>query len=242
MKGNEKLKEELVKKVHYFYIGKNYKKTVKKIDENLRYYRIENVGKFAGKEIIYDVQSNMLSNAGLVLSKQYEGDDAYFKVRKISSLPSVFKKASQKFQLGECEGSESPKDFPVQIANAISNSFANVFTIDLVSVVRQTVPKIEIVIKGQKYRIICGTGYEAVLLVENAMYRDVQTNKKVKREGFTLKLPISEKWDRENEEIVKVIEHYCKELVPYQQSRFEIAQRLLYPKPVVEEEKTEDSE
>lgn len=232
MKENERLEAEAVRKVHYIYIGKNYKKTINKLDEKLNYYRISNVGKFDSREIIYDVPSNMLSNAGLVLSKQYEGKSSYFKVRKISTLPGGYKRPGQKFQLGKCEGSEAPKDFPVQIANAISNSFANVFTIDLVSVVRQTVPKIEILITGQKYQIIGGTGYEASILVEDAVYKDLQTNKKVKREGFTIKLPKDEKWERENKEILDVIEHYCKELVPYELSRFEIAQRLLYPKPV----------
>lgn len=232
MKSYNKLEAEDIKKAHYFFIGKNYRKTIKKLDDNLPFFRVKKIGSFSGLEIIYDVKSNMLSNAGLVISKQYEDDKAFFKVRKISTLPGGYKRPSQKFELAEVLGSEAPKDFPVQIANAISNSFAGAFTIDLVSVVRQTEPKIEIKVSGEKYEIHGGTGYQCQFLCETAVYRDIETRKKVKRLGFTLKLPKEEKWEKENEKVLRAIDHYCKELVYYQESRFEIAKRLLHPKPV----------
>ena len=242
MKSYEKLEAEDFRKAHYFFIGKNYRKSVQKLDANLQYFRVREEGKFEGLEIIYDVKSNMLSNAGLVLSKQYEGDKAFFKVRKISTLPGGFKRPSQKFELAEVSASESPKDFPVQIANAISNSFPGAFTIDLVSVVRQTMPKIEIKVSGKKYKIHGGTGYEGVLLYETAIYQDLETRKKVKRCGFTLKLPKEPKWENDNKKILEAVNHYCKELVYYQESRFEIAQRLLHPKPIdfKKDEKSEE--
>ena len=232
MKNYGKLEAEDIKKAHYFFVGKNCRKTLQKLDNNLPYHRIKDDGTFDGLEIIYDVKSNMLSNAGLVLSKQYDEGKAFFKVRKISTLPGGYKRPSQKFELAEVSGSEAPKDFPVQIANAISNSFSGAFTIDLVSVVRQTVPKIEIKVTGRRFKIHGGTGYQGILLYETAYYRDLETRKKVKRTGFTLVLPKDVKWERENKQILEAINHYCKELVYYQESRFEIAQRLLHPKPV----------
>lgn len=240
MKGNDKLEKEKSKKVHYFFIGKNEKSTLKKLDQHLHFFRVRYEGKFKGLEIVYDVPNNMLTGAGLVLSKQYEDTTAFFKVRKMSTLPSAFKRPSQKFYLGQCEDVEAPKDYPVQIANAISNSFPSSFTIDLVSIVRQTVPKIEISVKGKKYRIISGTGYEADLLYEVATYKDLEGNNKVKKPGMTLKLPADEKYEKENQEILDVVDHYCKELVPYEHSRFEMAMRLLFPKPI--EVKTKELE
>lgn len=237
---NEKIEAENFKKAHYFFVGKNYNKVIEKLNKNLTYHRVAYERDFSGREIIYDVKSNMLSKAGLVISKQYEEKQSFFKVRKISTLPGGYKRPSQKFQLGKCEGTEAPKDFPTQIANAISNAFSGAFTIDLVSVVRQTLPKIEITVTGKRFRVIGGTGYECALLYETAVYRDVETNKKVKRNGFTLHLPKGEKYDKENKEIMEAIDHYCKELVYYQESRFEIAERLLHPKPIVEEKQEEE--
>lgn len=240
MKSYDKLEAESFKKAHYFFLGKNVRKTIAKLDKNLPYFSIKPDGKFEGKEIIYDVRSNMLANAGLVLSKQYEDGKAFFKVRKISTLPGGFKRPSQKFELAEVSENEAPKDFPVQIANAISNSFSGVFTIDLVSVVRQTIPKIAIDVTGRRYQIYGGTGYKAALLCEKAVYRDLETNKKVKRVGFTLKLPKEERCEEENKKILEAISHYCQELIYYQESRFEIAQRLLHPKPVETANKEDD--
>ncbi len=229
MKGKDKLENENRKKVHYLLIGKNFKKVLKKLDKELKFYRFEYDSKFKGNEIIYDIPSNLLSNAGLVLSKQYDDGKTYFKVRKISNLPGGFKNRAQKFFIGECEGKEEPKDFPIQISQAIENSFSSEFTIDLVSLVRKTIPKIQIDVKGQRYKILGGLGYEAILFFEEAIYCDLQSKKKVKRLGVTLILPAGEKNERENQEIMDAIDHYCKELIIYRQSRFEIAKRLLYP-------------
>ena len=237
---NEKIQAENFKKAHYFFIGKDHKKIIEKLNKNMPYHRIKYERDFNGREIIYDVKSDMLSKAGIVISKQYEEGQSFFKVRKISALTGGYKRPSQKFQLGKCEGTEAPKDFPTQIANAISNAFSNAFTIDLVSVVRQTVPKMEVVVTGKRYKVICGNGYNCALMYETAIYKDVETNKKVKRSGFTLHLPKDEKYEKDNKIVMDAIDHYCKELVYYQESRFEIADRLLHPKPITVEDKQEE--
>ena len=189
MENKEALKGESYKKVHYHFVGKNYRKVLRKIDDNMKFYRLMRVGRFKGKEIIYDVLSNMLSNSGLVLSKQYEDGEVLFKLRKISTLPRLANRASSKFQLRECKGDETPRDFSLQIASAISNSLSSAFTVDLVPIVKQSTPKIQIDVRGIKYRIVGGTGYECFLLYEKSTYRDLITYKKVKRDGFTLRLP-----------------------------------------------------
>lgn len=240
MKSSDKIEQEDQRKIHYYIVGGNFKKILKKLDKELHYYRILFDSNIVGSEVIYDVPNNLLTGAGIILSKQFQDGKLFFKVRKISQLPGGYKRPSQKFTLGESEVGEHPKDFPMQIANAISNAFANVFTIDLVSVVRQTVPKIQIDVKAKKYNVFGGTGYRCSFLCENAIYRDLETNKKVKRPGFTVNIPIDEKYEKENKIILAAIEHGCKELVGYEQSRFEIAERLLHPKPYVDT-KTEES-
>ena len=242
MKSNETLQTKTFAKFHYLMIGSNFKKVLSKLDDKLHFYRFISMGRFKGEETIYDVASNMLSNAGLVISKQSDADGTFFKVRKISNLPTSFKRPAQKFNLGQCEGNEEPKNFPIQISNAISNSFANPFTIDLVTVVRQTMPKISIIVTGTKYKIVSGDGYEGYVLFEKAVYRDIQTKKKVVRLGVTFKLPKEEDMEKGNREILYAIEHYCKELVHNESSRFEIAQRLLYPKPFVDDNSDEKEE
>ena len=233
MRDFSKLENENVKKYHYYIIGKDEKKIVGKLDKLMKFYTLRFIENFIGREIIYDVPNDMLSNAGLVLSKQYEEyNRIFFKVRKISFLPTNVKRKSKKYYLAECTGSEEPKDFPIQIANAIQSSFTEPFTIDLVSVVRQTIPKIEIKVYGKKYKIVGGFGYKAKMFFEKTEYKDLLSGKKVIKYGLTFKAPIGE--DKYNQEILDVIDKYCTELVPYKQTRFEIAKRLLFPEPMVE--------
>lgn len=218
------------RKFHYDLIKGNEAKTVDKLNLNLGFFSFRYKTKMKATEIIYDTPNDLLSSAGIVLSKQYEQDKTYFKVRKISHLPSDVKRPSKKFELAKCGSKESPRDFALQVATAINNSFSNIFTIDLSEVVKNTVPKIEIMIKGNLYEINGGTGFRASALFEQAVYKDLTTNKKVKREGMTLSVPVDDRYQKETEDILEGIERYCKELIPYRESRFEIADRVLHPK------------
>lgn len=236
------LENENKEKHHFYIIGKNEKALIAKLEKHLKFFTLRFQKKFTGKEIVFDVKNDMLSNAGLVLSKQYEEKSIYFKVRKINFLPnSVKKRASKKFYLAECSGKEEPKDYPIQIANAIQSSFSEPFTIDLVSIVRQTVPKIEMTVHGNKYEVIGGFGYKATLNFEKVVYKDLITGKKVSKYGVTLIVPASEKEQKYNDEVLDVIDRYCTELVPYRSTRFEIAKRLLYPENIqIEESESDD--
>lgn len=231
MNSNNKLEQEKIDTYHYVILGfANFKIIKQKFDEYLKYYRLSYEGKINAKEVIYDVAENMLSNSGIVLSKQYEDDKVLIKVRKISYLPGAFKRPSKKFLLGEVERDDEPKDFSLHIASAIENSFTTPFTVDLDSIVKQTIPKIEINIKADKYQIICGTGYRAYIMFENVTYRDIETNRKVEKIGVTLHLPTGSKNKKENQEILSIIDRNINELALFNYSRYEIAQKLLYPK------------
>ncbi len=233
MKDFDKLENENAEKHHYYIISNNEKKLFEKLEKCLKFYTFRYSNHFLGREIVYDVPSNMLSNAGLVLSKQFEENGGiYFKVRKISFLPKNIKRKSAKFYLAKCSGAEEPKDFPIQIANAIQSSFTEPFTIDLVSVVRQTVPKIEILVHGKKYQVIGGYGYKAKFVYEKVVYKDLIENKKVVKYGATFVAPTGQENEKYNQEVLNMIDKYCPELVPYKSTRFEIAKRLLNPKTI----------
>lgn len=217
-------------KHHYDMLRDDVSKVIKKLDRELAFYRFYFDSRVKGVEIIYDTPTDLLSSAGIVLSKQFENGKAFFKVRKLSYLPTELRKPSSKFYLAECSGKETPKDYPIQIASAINNAFSNVFTIDLVEVVKQTIPRYEIKVKGEFYTLTSGTGMKGSIMFENATYKDFSTGRKVKKKGATVALPSDPAFKKEVEEVLDAIERKCKELFPYNESRFEIAQRVLRPK------------
>lgn len=217
-------------KYHYDMIRNNEKQVIEKLDRELAFYRIYFEKKIKGLEIFYDTPNNLLSSAGIVLSKQFEDSSAFFKVRKLSYLPTELRKPSQKFSLAECNAKDTPKDYPLQIATAINNAFSNIFTIDLVEVVKQTVPKYEVKVKGNLYSLKSGSGMRGHILFEKVKYRDFVSGKKVKKQGATVMLPADPSFKKETQEVLDAVERKCKELLLYKESRFEIAQRVLNPK------------
>lgn len=222
-----KLEMENLQSYHFVFVGfADFKKVFRDLTENLPYYRFASQGKSIEKEIFYDVPDELLSSAGLILSKWYNNGNIYFHIRRLSPNFTGNKKLSKKFLFGSCEEEDEPKDFSLQIASAIEHSFTSPFSVDLDSIVKQTAPKIETVIEADRYQIICGTGYRATLEYENVTYKDVKTGKKVSRLGMTFKFPLEE--CEETEEILRVIDRKVKGLASFELSRFEIAEKLLY--------------
>ena len=217
-------------KYHYDMIRDNKEKIADKLNLNLGFFSFRPQKNIKAIEIIYDTPNNLLSSAGIVLSKQIDEKGTFFKVRKISKLPTEMRRPSQKFELAKCGSKESPKDFALQVSSAINNSFYNIFTIDLAEVVKKTIPKIEIIVKGEVYEIVGGTGFKGSMMFENVIYKDLITHKKVKRKGVTVAFPSEQIYEKDRQDVLEGIERHCKELIPYKESRFEIASRVLAPK------------
>lgn len=229
----KKLELQNVQSYHFVFVGfAEFKEVFKKLTDELPFYRFEKTGKEQEKEIFYDVPDKLLSTAGLILSKWYHRKKIYFHVRKLSKLVGSMKRPAKKFLFGSCEEIDEPKDFSLQIASAIENSFSSPFTVDLDSIVKQTKPIIEVDIQSDKYNVICGTGYRAEMLYENATYKDIKTGNKVSRLGITFKVPLDER--PETDEILDIISRKVFGIALYDNSRFEIAQQLLYS--VIDEE------
>lgn len=234
-----KLELENNKRYHFMILGFNtFKDILNKLSSVLKFYRLSPTGNIKGREIMYDVPDGVLNNAGIVLSKLYEGKKIMFKVRKLSSLSYEKNMPSQKFLVTGLNEDVEPKDYSLQIASAIQNSFSTAFTVDLDAFVRQTVAKIDVTVDADRYEIIGGTGYRAVLLCERTVYKDIKTGKKVKTEGVTLNLPADRASRQENAKLLDVIDKYVPELGLYNMSRYELAQKALYS----EEEYPDDEE
>ena len=225
----QKLEQHNSESYHYELVGfASFKKVFKTLTENLPYYRISYSFKKLSKEIFYDMPNHLLADAGIALSKYMTDDEASLNVRKIYSVKEL-KKPSEKYLFGYCRSDEEPKDYSYQMAALLESSFRTPFSIDTESIVKQTVPIIEVNLISTKYDIICGTGYRAIMQYENVAYKDLQTGKKVDRVGITFKFPLGNR--EEKQEILDIIDRKVKGLALNNVSRFEIAKKLLFTEP-----------
>ena len=179
----------------------------------------------------------MLSDVGIILSKSITPKDCFLNFRRLSLR---LKKKNTKYKIDECGERDDPKDYASRIASAIEKSFNASLTIDIEGVVKKTKPIIEVDIKKENYEIICGSGYRAKLVYEDAEYKDVATGRRVQQFGVNLSVPIKD--EEETKELLNLISRHVAGLYLCQESRFEIAQKLLYTEPVDLEFEQEDGE
>lgn len=228
-------------RLNYDIIIDNEKFTLQKLARNLGFYTILLSEKIMEVETVYDTDKKLMTGAGLILRKKHTPRRTYFSLVRVSSMKNVKNREKKSF-LGECDINDQPSDFPVQIANEINKIFNNLFTINLVDLVKHSKPYVRTEITGNRYKIVSGTGYEAEISFENLKVRDMRTGRKAKKRVCSLKMELDPNYEREREQILDVIERYCKELVLIDRNHFEIAEVMIRPpvvKQLTEEEKKE---
>lgn len=226
-------------RLNYDIIIDDEKFTLQKLTQKLGFYTVLFDSKIKDVEVVYDTDKKLLTGAGLIIRKKITPKRTYFSLVRVSSMNNIQSREKKSF-LGECETQDQPSDFPVQIADAINKIFNNLFTINVVDIVKHCTPYIRIELSGNKYKVVSGTGYEAEISFENLKVKNARTGRKGKQRIFSLKMELDPNYERERQHILDTIDRYCKELAPLNRNRFEIAQILVEP-PVVEVSKKTDN-
>lgn len=225
MKEITNLKEEVA--VYYDMLRNNQKKIIQKLEKHMPFYRFTFTTKTKSKEVIYDNATNLFASAGLVISKIFDDGKHYFVITKVSYLPKQFKKPSVVLFKAECNAQDVPSMYPIKLAGVIMDSSPSIFTVDIVEIMKTVRPKMEISVIGDKYEIASGSGYKAELIFENVKYKDLKKGQSFKHKNAVFNLSGNEKDEKSNGEIKDAVLRHCKELFPYEETRFEIARRVL---------------
>ena len=222
-------------KYEYDILKGDEKKIVNKLNFHLGFYSFRPFQKSRKVEIFYDTETNLLSSAGIVLSKVIRDKACFIQISKINYVSSNVNKADKKIKVTDCQSKQTPRDFTFQIATAITNMYQNIFTIDLKKKKKKVSPFIQVKTEENVYQVFGGTGYKATMSFEKITYKDLKHGKKVKRKGATLRTVLDPSYEKERQDLLFGIERYCKELFPYTESKFEIAKRVLRTKKELRE-------
>ncbi len=212
---------------NYYLIIDDERMTINKLVAKLGFYSVRFDKKIIEREIVYDTDAKLLTGVGLNLRKKIMPDRAYFSLVRVNSLTSSLQLREKKSFLGNCEINDEPSDFPTQIADAIDNIFNNLFTVNLVDIVKHTTPYIDITIRGNEYKIVSGTGYEISASFEDLKIKDMRTGRKGRKRIFSLKMEEDPEFEMERNQVEEVIARYCKELAPTLKNRFEISETVV---------------
>jgi len=217
------------RRYNYDILIDNEKMILSKIAKNLGFYSIIYTGKLNKVETVYDTDKNLLTGAGLIIRKINTKSRTYFSLIRVSDVNQVSNREKKAF-LGECEPKDQPSDFPVQIADAIKVAFNNLFAINVVDIVKHCTAYIITEMSGNTYKIVSGTGYEAEMSFETLKVKDARTGRKVKIRNFSLDFELNPAYEKEREHILHIVDRYCKELVPLNRNRFEVAEVAVRPR------------
>ncbi len=227
-------------KVHYELIRNNQDQVIDKLNTRMGFYTFRPIDKIKEHEVMFDTRDNHLSSVGIILSRQIANGKYFFKIRKVSHIQSSFNKPIVKFEISNAKKNVTPNSFASQIAQTIQDFFANAFGIDLTDVIKRVTPKIEVKTSADVYEIVSGTGFKGEMMFQKIIYKDLETKRKVKNREVEISYPSGLEYEKERDDILNGIEKYCKELLPYKESRFEIARNYLKireKKPVQKKEK-----
>ena len=105
------MKNQNCRTYHYEFAGfSTFKEALRQLSASLPYYRFEPVGTVSNIEIFYDVPSFLLSNGGIIISKEIEDGEACFNIRKLNLLKNLITRNEQYLSC-PCEFDDSPKDY-----------------------------------------------------------------------------------------------------------------------------------
>lgn len=211
---------------HYIAITKKAFKKLLAFSTSLRAYTIRPIGRTLSTISYYDTPENLLTRAGILFYKTYENGKYYFKLEKLSFIPKTFKKSEEKIFVHEISQRDTPEDHSLYLIDAITSMFSMQFRIDLENVIKMARPNLVIEIKADVYKIYGGTGFKCDVALENVIYKNFETKRKVKGKEVTFTLDSAQTYRKDYDNFLAIVEKHCKDIIEMNESRYNHAKNI----------------
>lgn len=224
------------------YIGLTEKpfSKVLSIEKKLSLHRFSYEGSFNKQIVYYDTDSKLLEKAGIILSKTFEPNKCYFKVERQTYLPKSFSRRKEIVFIHEVGQKDRVMDHAFFLSDGIKSLFTIQFTIDLDNVLKNVAPKIVILSKVTKYKVLSGGGFKAQLYFHSSKIRNLTTKRIAEAKLLTVDLDSPMTYLPAFKYFNTQIEKNCKELIPFEESLYDFSHRVT--KPLPEKEKLTKTE
>lgn len=211
---------------HYITITKKAFNKLLSFNNNLRAYTIRPIGKGFNTITYYDTPENLLQRTGILFYKTSENGKYYFKLEKLSFLPKAFKKSDEQIFVHEISQRDTPEEHSLYLIDAITSMFSMQFRVDLENVIKSVRPKLVIEIKADIYKVFGGTGFKCDIALENVVYRNFETKRKVKCKEITFTLDSPQTFRKDYDNFLALVNKHCKDIVEMSESRYEHAKNI----------------
>lgn len=212
----------------YTLFSKNSVNKVLEAIQRTSKYILSNEGRDVSTEIYLDSPNNLLSSAGIILTKVIEEGKACFRVEREEYLPEkkLILPKEKKVFIHPIGLKDIAYDHSLFLIDGITSMFSTKFHIDLENILKTISPKIEIVSKKTYFKILNRIGFKARITYEIISIKNYQTKRKSALLMLNLQHLSSKILLEEFDVFTSMLEKYCKEIIPTNETKYEIAKRM----------------
>lgn len=201
------------------------------IEKKLSLHRFSFEGSFNKQIVYYDTDANLLEKAGIILSKTFEPNKCYFKVERQTYLPKSFSRRKEIVFIHEVGPKDKVMDHAFFLSDGIKSLFTIQFTIDLDNVLKNVTPKIVVLSKVTKYKVLSGGGFKAQLYFYSSKIKNLTTKRLADAKLLTVDLDSPMTYLPAFNYFNTQIEKNCKELIPFEEGLYDYCHRVTKPLP-----------
>lgn len=182
-------------------------------------------------EIFYDTTTNLLSKAGVILSKTIMPGKTYFKVERQSFLLKSFSRKKETVFIHEVGARDKINDHAFFLVDGIKSLFTTQFTIDLENVLKNLVPKIIIDSVIDDWTVMSGGGFKGKILYKTSNIRNLETKRKADYKTMRVELDCGETYLSSFNYLIDQIKKNCKDFIECDESLYDYCIRVTKPLP-----------
>lgn len=201
------------------------------LEKKLNLHRFSMVKQYRTNEVFYDTPGNLLSKAGIVLSKTISPDKSFFKVERQSSLLKNFTRRKETVFIHEVGAKDSVTDHAFFLVDGIKAIFSTSFTIDLEHVLKEIVPKIVVTSEIDHWTVMSGGGFKGNLYFKKAKIKNYETKRTASFKSMRVELDSAESYMPAFKYLIEQIDKHCKDFVEDPESLYDYCSRVTKPLP-----------
>lgn len=199
------------------------------LEKKLSLHRFSFESAYKSQIIFFDTETNLLEKAGIILSKVVEPEKSYFKVERQTYLPRSFSQRKEVVFIHEVGPRDKVSDHSFFLVDGIISLFTTQFTIDLENVLKNALPKIVIMSKIKKLKVLSGGGFKGTVYFKDSKVKNLVTKRSADMKLLTVELNSSLTYLSSFNFFNEQIEKYCKELVPFNEHIYDYVKRITKP-------------
>lgn len=213
----------------YTLFSKNSFKSVLGLDKEIAAYSFYPEERDSIIEIYLDAPNNLLASAGIILSKVIESNKAYFRIEREEYQPSTRKSLlarEKKVFIHPIGIKDRVRDHSLFLIDGITSMFTTKFHIDFENILKTVEVKMEIETRRSIFKVFSGKGFKGEMDFEEVRIKNNSTHRKAELYMMMIKQTSSKMILDDFNDFTGRIEKYCKEAIPIDDSKYQIAQRL----------------